>query len=595
VQFDRPSHPEESAGWHVPGPLRALAARALGVTTLERLYRAMPSNGQPFWARALDALDARYEVADEDLDRVPATGPLLVVANHPFGGLDGLILLSVLHRVRPDVKVLATSLLRAIPDLRDHCLYVDTLAGRSAAAANAGGVRAAIQWARRGGAIGLFPAGEVAHARTPEGTVVDSAWPDSLARLVRHTGATVLPIFFEGANSRLFTAAGRVHPLLRTALLPRELLRKRHSNVQIRIGAAVPARRLVSMACDSERVSYLRLRTDALRDAGRESAGAHAGTSTRQSDIAPATPARRVAAEIAALPGESCLGRSGSLAVYFARAADVPATLLEIGRLREITFRAAGEGSGHDRDLDVFDERYDHLVAWNHDRAEVVGAYRIGRTDALLPRYGTSGLYTSTLFQYDRRLLDQLDPALELGRAFVRPEYQKDYSPLLLLWKGIGTFVSRNPRYRMLFGPVSISNDYRSISREILLRFLYATSLKPDFARFVTPRNPPACLDGRGAASLPGAIVKSIAEVGALLAEIESDQKGVPVLLRQYLKLNAKLLGFNVDPAFGNALDGLMLVDLLDVDRTLLARYLGTEGSRRFLAHHQPAPARLVS
>jgi putative hemolysin len=580
----------------VPGPVRAIAARVLGVTALERLYHAVPAGAAPqgaapFWARALEALEARYEIPDEDLGRVPATGPLLVIANHPFGGLDGLVLLSVLHRVRPDVKVLATSLLRALPDLRDHCVFVDTLAGRSAAFENARGVREAIRWVRSGGALGLFPAGEVAHARRSDGAVVDSAWPDSLARLVRHTGAIVLPVFFEGANSRLFTAAGRIHPLLRTALLPRELLRKRGSVVRLRIGAAVPARRLVSIAQDSEMVSSLRLRTDALGEAARPSAGADSRPGVGLRDIAPETSAARVGAEIAALPAESCLARGGSLAVYVTRAADAPSTLLEIGRLREVTFRAAGEGSGRERDLDVFDERYEHLVAWNHDRAEVVGAYRIGRTDVLLPRYGTDGLYTSTLFRYDRRLMAQIDPALELGRAFVRPEYQKDYGPLLLLWKGIGAFVARNPRYRMLFGPVSISNEYRSISREILLRFLYATSLKPDFARFVTPRNPPPVLSRPGAGALPGAIVRSVTEVGALLAEIEADRKGVPVLLRQYLKLNAKLLGFNVDPAFGNALDGLMLVDLLDVDRALLTRYLGTEGSRRFLAHHVGGPA----
>lgn len=282
--------------------------------------------------------------------------------------------------------------------------------------------------------------------------------------------------------------------------------------------------------------------------------------------------------------------------VCMGSASELPHVVREIGRLREVAFRAVSEGSGRARDLDRFDGHYQHLIVWNHECGEVVGSYRIGETDRILRRFGIDGLYTSTLFRYDRRLLADIGPALELGRAFVRPEYQRDYSPLLLLWKGIGTLVSRNPRYRTLFGTVSISNDYQSLSQQILARFLYATSFRPDLAERVQPRNPPPFLrDCRGVPAMAGAVARTIADVGALVADIESDGKGVPVLLRQYLKLNARLLGFNVDPAFGGVLDGLMMVDLTDVAPDMLARYMGKPGAQAFLAHHAPEAVRRAS
>jgi putative hemolysin len=579
---------DASPGRRLLTPFESLVERVLGLETLRGLYTRLPRDNRPFPDAALDLLSIDYEVEGAGLAGFPRSGPLIVVANHPFGGADGLVLLSLLARVRPDVRLLANDLLDRIPELRSCCFFVDTFGTPARRQANARALRAAIRHVGAGGALAVFPAGEVSSLARDGEHVADRAWSPAVARIIRSTRATVVPLFFSGTNSSWFHMAGRVHPRFRTALLPRELLAQRGRTVACIVGPRIEAARLDRFEEPARAIEYLRLRTQAL--AGLRHGGfmpPTAGAAGRRAALAHAEPSDAIEREINGLESCRVLVRNGGLTVHVARAQEAPATLREIGRLREIAFRAAGEGSGQARDVDAFDSHYHHLFVWNGERREIVGAYRLGATDEILPRLGVDGLYTSTLFQYDERLLAQIHPALELGRAFVRTEYQRDYSPLLLLWKGIATFVARQPRYRMLFGPVSISNDYHSLSRQILARFLYATSYRRDLGELVTPRNPPPFLRPRPVTHpVAGPIVKSLAEVGTLLSEIESDRKGVPVLVRQYLKLNARLLGFNVDPQFGQALDGLMLVDLTAVDRALLTRYMGAPAADAFLAHH---------
>jgi hypothetical protein len=268
--------------------------------------------------------------------------------------------------------------------------------------------------------------------------------------------------------------------------------------------------------------------------------------------------------------------------------------LQEIGRLREITFRAVGEGTGRSADLDAFDPHYLHLFVWDREASRIAGAYRLGLTDEIVPRSGLAGLYTYTLFKFGRRLLGRLGPAIELGRSFVVGDYQRSYAPLLLLWKGIGRFAAARPRYRRLFGAVSISDEYDSTTKEMLMSFLRLHCLDESLAAMLRPRNPP-----RGAIrrrprfgvlqdrDLLSAVVHDINDVDELVREIESDAKGIPILLRQYLKLNARLLGFNIDPVFGNVLDGLFYVDLTQIDRCVLDRYMGRAEAAAFLGYHR--------
>jgi putative hemolysin len=497
---------------------------------------------------------------------LPAAGPLLVVANHPFGAADGVALLALIRRVRRDVRLVGNSQLRRIPELQPLVFAVDLSGGRDARVANQATLRRAIDWTKRGGALIVFPAGEVSNLPGPGGTLIDGPWRRGAARIVVDSGAAVVPVFFEGRNSRGFGWAGRVHPGLRTALLPRELLRMRGRSIAPVVGRPIPSARLAEMADPATLVDYLRARTYGLS----RRAPSPPPSSRLIPALAPAEPADALEREVLALGPDRRLQALRSLSVHYASAEEIPAVLREIGRLRELTFRAVGEGSGRALDLDEFDDRYLHLFVWDRAARVVVGAYRLGPTDVVASRLGPRGLYTRTLFTYGRAFLRELGPALELGRSFVRAEYQRDYGALLLLWQGIGRFVSRHPRYQRLFGPVSISGAYSAASRDLLSSMLADPSRRSPLASLVAPRRPYPLHTTPTSSTLAA----HQATVHRTIGEIERDGAGVPVLVRQYLKLNAEVLSVSVDPGFSNVIDALMVVDVRQVPPGLRERYL---------------------
>ncbi len=567
--------------------IEALIERVTGLDSLDRLYQAQPAIApQDFAQHVLDLLRVRCNVGEMDLHRVPKQSGAILVANHPFGGLEGIILTALLSRPRPDVKFMANFLLTRVPELRPYFIAVDPFGQRGAKQRNVGPLREAVRHVRSGGLLVVFPAGEVSHLQLRHRRVTDPRWSSTIARLVRLTEAPVVPAFFEGANGALFQSLGLLHPRLRTALLPRELLNKADRSVRLRIGEPVPYTQLSTFADDDEMTSYLRLRAYALGGlAAHSKADKPRGGNADSTPVAQPVSATLLAAEVDALPVEQCLDRSGNLAVYFAQSGQIPALMQELGRLRELTFRLTGEGTGKARDIDLYDAYYLHLFVWNTETNELVGAYRLGLSDEILPRFGKKGFYSHSLFKYSTKLLKEISPAIELGRSFVRPEYQRSYLPLLLLWKGIGRFVAANPRYRVLFGPVSISNDYENTSRQLLVEFLRANNYLPDLARHVKPRRPFRSPDS-GLSRHEIASLRDVDQLSDTLSSIERDAKGVPILIRQYLKLGGRLLGFNVDPDFSDALDGLIMVDLGQTDTKVLARYMGKEEAQRFIAYN---------
>jgi putative hemolysin len=537
--------------------------------------------GARFARRMLELLDIRFWVDEGDLERIPAQGPAMIVANHPYGIVEGLILMAMLDRVRQDLKILANSLLGGIPELREQMILVNPFETPTAQNENRAPLRAALDWLAGGGLLSVFPAGEVAHLDWKEHSVTDPQWKTSAARLALHTRCAVVPAFFEGANSIPFQLAGILHPSLRTMALAREFGRMRGRTVRLRIGSPIRHGMLAGYGNAEQATAYMRSRTFFLSNRS-EPALSSPLSSPRVRTIAPPGAERLLSGEVAALPAECEVAGDKNYSVYLAPASRIPRMLAEIGRSREVAFRKVGEGTGKHADLDRFDEYYRHLFLWNKTDSRLAGAYRLAATSDVLPRFGISGLYTSTLFRFHPQFFERIGPAVELGRSFVAPEYQKSYAPLLLLWKGIARAVERRPEAPVLFGAVSISPEYRAASRSLMAAYL-SDHASHELARLVAPRRKFRDRAPRNRQIKRfAAVAADIEDLSLSIADIEDDGKGVPVLIRQYLKAGGRVLGFSVDPNFSDTLDGLILVDLRSAPLPLLERSMGRLEARAF-------------
>lgn len=568
----------------MPKAARPVLRRLLGIDQLSGIYEAARAEGGLLSRRLLDRLDISIKVAPPDLELIPRGGATVVMANHPCGLLEGAVLTTLLLGIRGDVKVLANAMLAGIPELRGLVIPVDV----DSTGTNARATREALRHLMRRGLLLVFPAGEVAHFDPRLAKVTESGWRPEVVRLIeaaarRGRRPTLIPVHVPGRNSLLFQAAGLLHPGLRTKLLVRELVNKRGREVEVRIGAPIEWGRVAALESAASKSEYLRWRTGLL--ANRQTAKAMTRWPLRRRPVKPAaavaaeTPRALLKAEVAALARHCLLDASGELQVFMAASREIPSVLREIGRQRELAFRAAGEGSGNALDLDQFDEHYRHLFVWNSVKEEIVGAYRLALTEEVLPEHGLAGLYTAKLFRYGPELMERLGPAIELGRSFVRRKYQREFSPLLLLWKGIGKVVAANPRCRRLFGPVSISNNYQAASRGLIMRFLENCSGAREWKGLVQGRERPR---NGGMQSM----CTSLDELAEVVSEIEPGRRGLPVLLRHYLRLGGQLLSFSVDREFSEVLDGFMLVDLTRTEPRLLERYLGKESARQFLRYY---------
>jgi putative hemolysin len=590
-----------------------LAAKFVPVGKVRDLYHRVQRAPEGFQLENLLAeMRVGLRVHAPDQARIPACGPVVVVANHPYGMLDGAILTVLLKRVRPDVKVLTNFLLADVPELSNHCIFVDPFDTDRSVEANRRSLRQALGWLQQGGMLAIFPAGEVSHWQMPQAQIADPEWNLTAARLIRRSGASALPVYFCGRNSMGFQLLSMVHPKLRAAFLLQEFLQQEGKTIEVRVGSAIDNEALAALADDREATEYLRSRAYLLARRSRarqsplnavRSKIASTIASRTQAPVADAGDPAALAEEVNGLSEERCLAENGDLGVYWGTAHELPQMLHEIGRQRELTFRLVGEGTGKSLDLDRFDDYYWHLLVWNRKKRELVGAYRSGNTSEILREHGVSGLYTNTIFRYDERLFQKLGPALELGRSFVRPEYQRQYAPLLLLWKGIAGLIAMHPEIPVLFGAVSVSNDYNKASREMIYRFFESKIEKDELAELVAPRHPfrPALLRRWDCAGMCRAL-RDLDELSEPIADVEFDGKGLPILMRQYGKIGGKLLGFSVDRGFSNTLDGLIVVDLRQTDRQVLDRYMGKKAAQQFrlfhaktTADHSEIPAHIVS
>ncbi|UDQ99032.1 lysophospholipid acyltransferase family protein [Lentisphaerota bacterium WC36G] len=582
----------------VTGPL---LKKVSGLRKLDPLYNEIFGTNQPFnhnflAQKILDTMNINLEISVEQLDHIPKDGPLIVVSNHPYGGLDGIALLAILKRVRPDVKLMANYLLGEIPNLENDLISVDPFEHKNSLKNNLNGMREAKNWVKNGHVLGIFPAGEVSSYKRQERRIADKKWATNIGSLVKKSNCSVICINFDGHNRMMFQLMGLIHPSLRTLILPREFMHVANHSLKVNISSEIKDKKIAKLNNSQEIIDYLRMRCEILAEnmvaKKRQNYSLkllkyfkeHAKKHEKIEEICAPINSVLIADEFAKLPAQKVMKSSGDYTVYCVDSTDIPNALQELGRLRETTFRIVGEGTNKACDLDWRDHHYKHLILWNNAEKEIVGAYRMGLIDKLVEEFGFSGVYTSTLFKFSKNMKKELHNAIELGRSFIQQKYQKNPIALGLLWKGVMAFVAQNPQYCKLFGPVSISNDYQDLSKFMIMDYLKNNHYNSELASQIKAKHQPK-IKVKNFNCAGKTFLSSINDIDELIADIDPKCPHAPVLIRQYIRLNGKFLSFNIDPDFNDSIDALILTDLREKSATT-SRYMGKEKYQKFLAKH---------
>lgn len=546
-------------------PILPLLSRVAKIDKVNELYDDICNEeGLGSVDRLFKTLDVEIEFDKEQLARIPKEGPFIIVANHPFGALDGLAMIKIIGEIRPDFKVMANFLLQNVEPIKDYFLSVNPFEQMKGAYNNVSGLKQAMLHLEKGLPLGLFPAGEVSTFQGDLKTIADRKWQNSAIKIIKKAKVPVIPVYFDGANSRIFHLLGLIHPGLRTLALPSEMLKKKGKSIGIRIGKPIAPKDLEMFTNVDQLGRYLRAKTYALgssfevkRDYFRMFR-----FPAKADEIIAAVPEEVIQKEITAIESFKTLTYD-CFDCYVVSSSLIPNVLKEIGRLREVTFRAVGEGTNKSIDLDEYDLYYDHLILWDRNAKKIAGAYRIGNGPEIIARYGSKGLYTTSLFRMSRKMNPILSQSIELGRSFIVQEYQKHRLSLFLLWKGILFYLLANPRFRYIIGPVSISNAYQEVSKELIIQFIERNYFDHELSKFVEPKNAfRPKVKNVDTDALIEASSSDMKKMDKIIADIEPSSFTMPVLLKKYLQQNAKILAFNADPKFNNALDGLMLLDL---------------------------------
>ena len=544
----------------------------LRFSKLNKIYGQIgDKKGIEFIEELVRILEVTCEFDPSELKKIPKKGPFIVVSNHPYGGLDGILLIKILCQVRPDIKVMANFLLKRIEPISNFFLAVNPFEDHKGAKSSIGGIKNAFEHLQSGGALCIFPAGEVS-SYDASNKISDRQWQYPVLKFIKKAKVPVVPVHFSGKNSRLFHLIGLIHPNLRTAKLPSELLNKKRKPVKVRVGSAISLKEQENFPEIYQFGRYLRAKTYSMNSSVEVKRFFNYSLKRlpKQEPVVPEIPGEVILQEIRKIEEDRLLFRLKNFAIYCAPSDDIPNILNEIGRLRELTFREVGEGTNRSIDLDEFDLYYFQLFIWDEEAKRIVGAYRIGKGADILHQFGTRGFYVQSLFRLKDSFLPVLQQSLELGRSFVVKEYQKQPMSLFLLWKGILYFLLKNPEYRYLVGPVSISNNYSSISKEMIIKFIMSHHFDWNMARLVAPRN---AFKFKSQDQNINVIMENMDDINTFdrfIGDVDELNTGLPVLLKKYIKLNAKIIGFNVDPKFNNCLDGLILLDVYDVPKNMI-------------------------
>jgi len=546
--------------------------RILRISAINKIYDNNKNKTDlDFLNGVLDDCNINFEIPEEDLKRIPKEGPFITISNHPLGGIDGVLLLKLLVEKRTDYKIIANFLLHRVAPLKPYVMPVNPFEDRKDVKSSLTGIKNALLHLKEGKPLGIFPAGEVSTYK--DGKLnVDKPWEEGAVKLIKKANVPVIPIYFHAKNSRLFYFLAKISDTLRTAKLPSEVVSQRGKVIKVRIGKPISVKDQKEYKDIAAFYKFIRKKTYMLANPFEK---AHKLISTQNIKI-PKKAAKKITTqkntdlfikEVDALrEADGRLLESKNYEVFFASAKEIPNLLHEIGRLREITFREVGEGTNKEIDLDQFDEDYHHLLLWDREAKCLAGAYRMGLGKEIYKKHGINGFYIQTLFRIEPELHQMMSNTIEMGRAFIIGEYQQKPMPLFLLWKGIVHVTLRYPDYKYLMGGVSISNKFSDFSKSLMIEFMKSHYYDPYIAQYIHPKKEyKVKLKDADKDFVFDATKADMQKFDKIIDEIEPGALRIPVLIKKYVKQNARLVAFNVDPKFNNAVDGLMYIKVSDI------------------------------
>lgn len=548
-----------------------LLMKVLKISTMNKIYdRNKHLSEVEFLNAILDEFQIKFEIPEEDFKRLPKDGAYITISNHPLGGIDGILLLKLMLEKEPNFKIIANFLLHRIDPMKPYIMPVNPFENHKDAKSSVIGIKETLRHLRDGKPLGMFPAGEVSTYKDGK-LVVDREWEEGAIKVIRKAQVPVVPIYFHAKNSRLFYFLSKISDTLRTAKLPSELLTQKNRVIKVRIGKPISVAEQNELTSIEDFSEFLRRKTYMLANPFEKETPflpkPNLKTPKNPKQIVSATSLDKIIAEINYAREKDCrLLESKNYEVFFANANEIPNILNEIGRLREITFREVGEGTNESIDIDDYDKYYRHMFLWDGEAKKIAGAYRMGLGSEIYPKYGIDGFYLTDLFGFEPELYDMLHYSIEMGRAFIVKEYQQKPMPLFLLWKGIIHITLRHPEHKFLLGGVSISNQFSNFSKSLMIEFMKSNFYDPYIAQYIHPKKEfKVKLKDADKDFIFDEAEADLNKFDKLIDELEPGSLRLPVLIKKYIKQNARVIAFNVDPLFNNAIDGLMYIRISDL------------------------------
>jgi putative hemolysin len=553
-----------------------LLMKVLKISTLNEVYnRNKHLEDLDFLNAILDDLEIKFEIPEEDLKRLPKDGAYITISNHPLGGIDGILLLKLMLEREPNFKIIANFLLHRIVPLKKYIMPVNPFENHKDAKSSVLGIKETLRHLSDGKPLGMFPAGEVSTYKEGK-LMVDKTWEEGAIKVIRKAQVPVVPIYFHAKNSQLFYFLSKINDTLRTAKLPSELFSQKDRVIKVRIGKPISVNEQNEHTTLEDYSEFLRKKTYMLANPFEKETPflptPNLKLPKNPKTIVTGASQDNMNQEVNALRNTDCrLLQSKNYEVFFAEASKIPNILHEIGRLREITFREVGEGTNESIDLDKYDQYYHHMFLWDDEAKKIAGAYRMGLGSEIFPKYGIEGFYLNELFRFERELHDMMSKSIEMGRAFIVKEYQQKPMPLFLLWKGIVHTTLRYPEHKFLLGGVSISNQFSDFSKSLMIEFMKSNYYDPYVAQYIHPKKEyKVKLKDADKDFIFDEAESDLNKFDKIIDELEPGSLRLPVLIKKYIKQNARVVAFNVDPLFNNAVDGLMYIRIADIPESTM-------------------------